>query len=89
MNIVPKQIRSKRSKMLRTLSVKIRRDFYSQLNTLHTVLFEGENKKGYMYGFSENYVKVRTPWNPELTNKIKVVKLHEIDNEGYLRSKDL
>jgi threonylcarbamoyladenosine tRNA methylthiotransferase MtaB len=89
-NSIPINIRIKRSKMLRTLSVKKRRSFYeSQLGKKLSVLFEGENKKGYMYGFSENYVKVRTPWNPELTNKIKVVKLHEIDNEGYLRSKDL
>jgi len=57
--IIPKNVRSKRSKMLRGLSVKKRRAFYeSQLGTQHTVLFEGENKEGYIHGFTENYVKV-------------------------------
>ena len=49
-NVVPKQIRSKRSKMLRSLSVKMRRNFYSnQLGTKKTVLFESENKKGFIH----------------------------------------
>ena len=69
--IVPGAIRSKRSKMLRALSVKKRRAFYeSQLGKTHTVLFEGENKGGYITGFTENYVKVRTPWNPSLVNTL-------------------
>ena len=65
--VVPLNVRKKRSKMLRGLSVKKRRSFYeSQLNTSHTVLFEGENKKGYILGFTENYVKIKQPWNPGL-----------------------
>jgi len=57
-NKVSKSLRSKRSKMLRGLSAKKRRAFYeSQINTSHTVLFEGENKLGYIHGFTENYVK--------------------------------
>ncbi len=47
--VVPSKIRAKRSKMLRGLSVKKRRAFYErQLGTLRTVLFESENKKGYI-----------------------------------------
>jgi threonylcarbamoyladenosine tRNA methylthiotransferase MtaB len=49
------------------------------------VLFENENKKGYINGFSENYVKVRTPWNPDLTNRIEQVSLQSIDKEGFVR----
>ena len=57
--------RKKRSKMLRSLSAKKRRAFYTtQLGTVRTVLFEGENKKGYIHGFTENYVKVKTPGIP-------------------------
>src|SRR5690606_29164287 len=53
--IVPLDVRNKRSKMLRGLSVKKRRAFYeSQLGTKRTVLFESENKEGYIYGFTEN-----------------------------------
>ena len=85
-NTIPINIRSKRSKMLRTLSVKKRRVFYeSQLGKELNVLFEGENKKGYMYGFTENYIKVKSPWNPEYINKIIPLNLKKIDNEGYVR----
>ena len=83
---VPKKVRSKRSKMLRALSVKKRRAFYeSQLNTDRTVLFEGENKSGYIHGFTENYVKVKAPWNPELVNTMHQVTLKEIDEDGLVR----
>ena len=65
-NIVQTNVRAKRSKMLRSLSVKKRRAFYeSQIGTSRTVLFESENKEGYIYGFTENYVKVKSAWNPE------------------------
>ena len=84
--IVDKQIRNKRSKMLRALSIKKRRAFYeSQLGKKFTVLFEGENKEGYVEGFTENYIKVRTPWNPSLVNNLFEVKLEEIDEGGYGR----
>jgi threonylcarbamoyladenosine tRNA methylthiotransferase MtaB len=85
-DIIPKKLRSKRSKMLRGLSVKKRRYFYEkQLGKKVKVLFENENKKGYATGFSENYLKVRTPWNPRLGNRIYEVKLDNIDKEGFLR----
>ena len=84
--VVPKNVRSKRSKMLRGLSVKKRRAFYeSQLGTSRTVLFESENKAGYIHGFTENYVKIKSPWNPELVNTLHQVELTEIDDDGIVR----
>lgn len=84
--MVPKNVRAKRSKMLRGLSVKKRRSFYeNQLGTTRTVLFEGENKMGYINGFTENYVKVKAPWNPELVNTLHKIKLTEIDEDGLVR----
>ena len=84
--VVPSNVRSKRSKMLRGLSVKKRRAFYeSQLNTHRTVLFESENKEGYIHGFTENYVKVKTPWNPELVNTLHDITLTKIDEDGIVR----
>lgn len=83
---VPANVRAKRSKMLRGLSVKKRRAFYeSQLGTNRTVLFEGENKEGYIHGFTENYVKVKTPWNPELVNTLHEINLTKIDDDGSVR----
>jgi threonylcarbamoyladenosine tRNA methylthiotransferase MtaB len=84
--VVPKNIRAKRSKMLRGLSAKKRRAFYeSQLGNTLTVLFEGENKQGYIHGFTQNYVKVKHPWNPELVNTLREVTLLEIDEDGMVR----
>ena len=78
--------RNKRSKMLRALSVKKRRAFYeSQLGTKATVLFEAENKEGYITGFTENYVKVRDHWDPNKVNRTQKVLLDRIDDEGYVR----
>ncbi len=83
---VPKSVRSKRSKMLRGLSAKKRRAFYeSQLGTVQSVLFEGENKEGYIHGFTRNYVKVKSPWNPALVNTTQEVNLKEIDQDGLVR----
>jgi threonylcarbamoyladenosine tRNA methylthiotransferase MtaB len=83
---VYKNVRAKRSKMLRGLSAKKRRAFYEkQLGTQRTVLFEGENKEGYIHGFTENYVKVKTPWNPELVNTLHKVNLTNIDDDGSVR----
>ena len=84
--IIPANVRAKRSKMLRSLSVKKRRAFYeSQIGTNRTVLFESENKEGYIHGFTENYVRVKTPWNPELSNTLREIKLTKLDEDGSVR----
>ncbi|MBA6155510.1 tRNA (N(6)-L-threonylcarbamoyladenosine(37)-C(2))-methylthiotransferase MtaB [Tenacibaculum sp. S7007] len=84
--VVPKKTRAKRSKMLRGLSVKKRRAFYeTQIGNTLMVLFESENKEGYIHGFTQNYVKVKAPWNPELVNTLHTVTLTEIDEDGLVR----
>ena len=85
-NQVPKTIKNKRSKMLRALSAKKRHAFYeSQLQKTKTILFEAENKEGYIQGFTENYVKVRIPWDPALQNQTRSATLAEIDQKGMVR----
>lgn len=84
--VIPQEVRAKRSKMLRGLSSKLRHAFYeSQLGTERNVLFEGENKKGYIHGFTENYVKVKAPWDPSLVNTMHKVILKSIDEDGLVR----
>ena len=84
--VVSKNVRAKRSKMLRGLSAKKRRAYYeSQIGSDRTVLFESENKEGYIHGFTENYIKVKTPWNPELVNTLHQVNLNKIDDDGLVR----
>lgn len=85
-NQVPKKVRQKRSKMLRGLSAKKQFAFYeSQLQQTKTILFEAENKAGYIQGFTENYVKVRMPWDPALQNQMIQATLSEIDQQGVVR----
>jgi threonylcarbamoyladenosine tRNA methylthiotransferase MtaB len=84
--VVPTKVRKKRSKMLRGLSAKKRRAFYeSQLGNTSTVLFEGENKEGYIHGFTENYIKVKAPWDPALVNTLHQIELTSIDEDGMVR----
>jgi threonylcarbamoyladenosine tRNA methylthiotransferase MtaB len=85
-NQISKSIKNKRSKMLRGLSAKKRHAFYeSQLQKTKTILFEAENKEGYIHGFTENYVKVRIPWDPALQNQTIQATLAEIDQKGMVR----
>lgn len=80
---VPGAQRSDRSKMLHILSDKKRRAFYeSQLGQTAQVLFEGDMKDGYMHGFSRNYVKVRTPYDPLLVNEVLPVRFTQIGDDG-------
>ena len=85
-NQVSKTIKNKRSMMLRGLSAKKRHAFYqSQLQKTKIILFEAENKEGYIQGYTENYVKVRMPWDPALQNQTRSATLAEIDQKGIVR----
>lgn len=80
---VPIPIRKKRNKMLRILSAKKLRHFYEQhLGETRIVLFEGDNKGGFMHGFTDNYIKVKTPFNSLLINQLRQVSLKELDPDG-------
>ena len=83
-DIVPSKIRSERSKMLRILSEKKRRYFYSeQLGLKRPVLFESI-KNGYLIGYTDNYVKVKLKDKSKLINTIQHVNLLEIENTEVL-----
>ena len=82
-NPIDKNLRHKRSKMLRVLSAKKKRQFYEQQKgSQRMVLFESENKDGFMYGFTENYVRVKTPFNKQWINQLKPTTLNTIDEDG-------
>ena len=83
--VVPIPDRKRRNKMLRILSEKKKRAFYeSQLGKIRPVLFEAENKEGFMLGYTDNYVRVKTYWNPEWANSIKSLKLNDIGQDGIV-----
>ncbi len=81
--VVPGSTRAERSKMLHILSDKKRRAFYeNQLGKTDEVLFEGDIKDGFMHGFTRNYVKVKTKYDPVLVNELKAVCLTNISQDG-------
>jgi len=85
---VSKQVRSLRSKQLRILSKKLQRKFYEKnLNGNFKVLFENHNKDGMMFGFTENYIKVKTKYNLEICQTSKNVSLNNIENDGLMTAK--
>jgi len=80
---VPGSSRAERSKMLHILSDKKRRAFYqSQIDTVGEVLFEDDQKDGFMHGFTKNYVKVKAKYDPVMVNEIKTVKLVALTADG-------
>ncbi|MCH7414234.1 tRNA (N(6)-L-threonylcarbamoyladenosine(37)-C(2))-methylthiotransferase MtaB [Belliella sp. R4-6] len=81
--VVPMKVRNERSKMLRILSEKKRRNFYEEnLGKTFTVLFEDDVEDGKMHGFTENYIRVSAKYDPILINELKTVTLKEINDKG-------
>ena len=77
--------RKRRANMLRILSEKKSRRVYEQcLNKKHTVLFEGNNHHGYMYGYTENYIRVVSKYNEALINTPLSVTLKKINEKGLM-----
>lgn len=86
--VIPIADRRKRNKVLRNLSAVKQHRFYSEnVGTMHSVLFEGENKDGFIHGFTENYIKVKTKFDSKLVNQLREVYLSELDSEGNMLCK--
>ena len=84
--VIPKKTRNKRSKILRLLSASKKLSFYKQhIGGDYNVLFESENKNGFIEGYTENYIRVRKNWNKNLVGKIQKVRIEKVDSEGYAR----
>lgn len=80
---IPISERKKRNKMLRILSEKKKMAFYeTQIGNTLPVLWEYENKDGFMYGFTDNYVRVKKPFDLNSVNQIERVLLKSIQEDG-------
>lgn len=83
--VIPVAGRKRRNKMLRILSAKKLHRFYeNNIGSKRKVLFESENKNGYLFGFTDNYVKVKTPFNPAWINKLVEITLSDFDADGVV-----
>jgi threonylcarbamoyladenosine tRNA methylthiotransferase MtaB len=82
-DVVPMDVRKKRTRMLRILSEKKLRQFYTNnLGQEKPVLFEGHINDGWQYGHTDNYVRVRIPSDKILKNSMYMVRLNAINEEG-------
>ncbi|MDB9963910.1 tRNA (N(6)-L-threonylcarbamoyladenosine(37)-C(2))-methylthiotransferase MtaB [Vicingaceae bacterium] len=87
---IPIEIRRKRSKFLQQLSEKKKRFFYeTQLNKEFTVLFEAQEQNGEMYGFTENYIKIKSAYNPDWINALKNVIPTHVNADGTVHAEIL
>ena len=83
--IVPMEIRRKRSKQLRILSLKLKLQFYNEnIGYMGKVLFESK-EDNFLIGFTENYLKVKIPFKPKMINTIQEVRIEKVssDIEAY------
>ncbi len=69
--VVPVNIRHERNKILRNLSY-MKMQYFTEQHTEQTrkVLFEGHENKGMMEGYTDNYIKITTPYRKEWVNEI-------------------
>lgn len=88
--MVPQKVREERNAVLSSLSEKKRRAFYEKyVGQIANILPEDEEKNGFMYGFSDNYLKVAIPYDAQLVNQLVEVELSGFNEEGYLLGKVL
>ena len=80
---IPKKERKRRNRMLRILSQKKEHAHArSHLGTERTVLWEEDDHDGWMEGYTDNYIRVRAPYDEERTNRLETVELGSISAEG-------
>ncbi|MCG8371975.1 MAG: tRNA (N(6)-L-threonylcarbamoyladenosine(37)-C(2))-methylthiotransferase MtaB [Balneolales bacterium] len=81
---IPKHTRKERTHLLRRLSAKKRFGFDARFEgETRPVLFEEENKNGFMFGWTNNYVRVAVPFSPRLINTIQQVTIGNYSKEGF------
>lgn len=88
LNIEPSvqdSVRKERTHKMRRLSRKKRFDFDTSFKgQVRPVLFEGADHNGAMLGWTDNYIRVGIPYNPQYENRILPVRLGARAKDGYL-----
>lgn len=83
-DFIPGSVKNYRSKILRILSENKKKKFYNDyMNTKRKVLFEKKKKNNFIYGYTDNYIKVKHEWKSSLINTFQYVHLKDLDiNDG-------
>ena len=85
-NKVQSRIATERVERLEELSNRLHADFARRyLGTERPVLFESTNRSGEMLGYTDNYLRVRAPYNERYINQITTVRLIELLDENDIR----
>jgi threonylcarbamoyladenosine tRNA methylthiotransferase MtaB len=80
-----KKIKSDRSSILRELSDIKRESFYKKnINSERKILFESENKNGFIHGYTDNYIRVKAIWSSDLVDSIVKRKLSVMSNDNLV-----
>ena len=86
--VIPVPERKNRTHKLRRLSAKKRFEFDTRfIDQVRPVLFEGENKDGFIHGWTDNYLRIAVPYNQALENKIVQTEIGNRSRHGYLFGK--
>lgn len=73
---VPSQVKKERTNRLIALSEQKKMTFYQQhLGEFRPVLWEAEKKGGQMFGFTDNYIKIKIPYCKEKVNTIEDIEI--------------
>jgi threonylcarbamoyladenosine tRNA methylthiotransferase MtaB len=80
--VVDFQERKRRNNILRILSDKKRRGFYSEMfGTEQNVLFENADHNGFMQGFTSNYIRIQAKFDNTITGKLSPIRIVEANND--------
>jgi threonylcarbamoyladenosine tRNA methylthiotransferase MtaB len=81
--IVQPEVKKYRSMKLHRLSEHKKSGFYqNHFGRVCEVLFESEIQEGYLTGFTDNYIRVKTKYNEALKNSIKTIRILQADKDG-------
>ncbi|WP_462280180.1 tRNA (N(6)-L-threonylcarbamoyladenosine(37)-C(2))-methylthiotransferase MtaB [Salinivirga cyanobacteriivorans] len=83
---VKSQVKQQRSREMHELADKMSRNFHQRhLQQTRKVLFEREIQNNFIFGFTDNYIRVKTPYREGMENTILNVYLSELDEEGTVK----
>lgn len=75
--------KARRSKLLHVLSEEKKERFYTRnLHSIQDILWESDKQDGFMFGFTGNYIRCKTPYNVQKANTIESARLIRIDQDG-------
>lgn len=86
-NKIQPRISTERVSRLEELSHRLHKAFAQRyLGTEREVLFESTDRSGMMYGYTDNYLRVKCKYDTSRINQICRVKLLELEGNGDIRS---